>query len=83
MKVVLLNEYQPSEWEKLSGYLREHKYLTNEEARRVAHIVQRDKMAKMLKKWVKQGLLIKLTPPSGFVKGTKYKLPDALEVKKS
>ncbi|HOW59344.1 MAG TPA: putative DNA binding domain-containing protein [Candidatus Omnitrophota bacterium] len=82
VKVVLLNEHRISEWEKLSVYLQDNKYVTNEEARRITGVVQRDKMAKMLKNWVKHGLLIQIVPPSGYVKGTKYKLPDAQEVKK-
>ena len=79
--VVLFNENRPSEWEKLSAYLREKKYITNEEARRITGVVQRDKMAKMLKGWVKRGLLAQIVPPSGYVRGTKYRLPDQPEVK--
>lgn len=48
--------------------------------RKITGVVQKDKMAKILKNWVNQGLLIQLIPPSGFVKGTKYKLPDSSEV---
>ncbi|MCG2711673.1 MAG: hypothetical protein L6416_05045 [Candidatus Omnitrophica bacterium] len=80
IKVVLLNENRPSEWEKISAYLSEKKYITNEQARKITGIVQRDKMAKMLKLWANQGLLIQIIPPSGFVKGTKYKLSDRAEV---
>jgi ATP-dependent DNA helicase RecG len=82
VKVVLLNEYRPSEWEKISQYLKENKYITNEKARAITGIVHRDKMARMLKDWVKHGLLVQIIPPSGFVKGTKYKLTDAPDVKK-
>ena len=80
VKVVLLNEYRPSEWEKISVYLSENKYITNEQARKLTGIVQRDKMARMLKNWAKQGLLIQIIPHSGFVKGTRYKLSDSSEV---
>ncbi len=82
VRVVLLNEYRPSEWEKISSHLKENKYITNEEARKITGVVQRDKMAKMLKNWANQGLLIQIVPPSGYFKGTKYKLPDSQEVKK-
>ena len=82
VRVVLLNEYRPSEWEKISSHLKENKYITNEEARKITGVVQRDKMAKMLKGWANQGLLIQIVPPSGYFKGTKYKLPDSPEVKK-
>lgn len=81
IKVVLFNEHQASEWEKISAYLRENKYITNEQARNVTAIVQRDKMSYMLKRWVEQGLLIQIKPPSGFKKGTKYKLVDVPEIK--
>lgn len=81
IKVVLFNEHRASEWEKISAYLRENKYITNEQARNVTAIVQRDKMSYMLKRWVEQGLLIPIKPPSGFKKGTKYKLVDVLEIK--
>ncbi|MFH1783469.1 MAG: RNA-binding domain-containing protein [bacterium] len=80
VKVVLLNEYRPSEWEKISAYLSEKKYITNEQSRKITGVVQRDKMARMLKNWVKQGLLIQIIPQSGFVKGTRYKLSDSSEV---
>lgn len=82
VKVVLLNEKRASEWEKISSYLRENKYITNEEARKLTGVVHRDKMARMLKNWVKHGLLIQIVPPSNYVKGTKYKLSDAAEVKR-
>lgn len=80
VKVVLLNEFRPSEWEKISVYLSEKKYITNEQARKITGVIHRDKMARMLKNWVNQGLLIQIIPPSGFVKGTKYKLSDSSEV---
>lgn len=80
VKVVLLNEHRPTEWEKISVYLSEKKYITNEEAREITGVVHRDKMARILKNWVNQGLLIQIIPPSGFVKGTKYKLSDSSEV---
>lgn len=80
VKVVLLNEHRLSEWEKINVWFLEKKYITNEEARKITDVVQRDKMARMLKNWVNQGLLIQIIPPSGFVKGTKYKLPDSSEV---
>ncbi|MEW6419814.1 MAG: RNA-binding domain-containing protein [Nitrospirota bacterium] len=82
VKVVLLNEKRASEWEKISSYLRENKYITNEEARNLTGVVHRDKMARMFKSWVKHGLLIQIIPPSKYMKGTKYKLSDAAEVKR-
>lgn len=81
IRVVLFNEHQISEWEKISAYLRENKYITNEQARNVTAVVQRDKMSYMLRRWVEQGLLIQIKPPSGFKRGTKYKLVDVPEIK--
>lgn len=80
VKVVLLNEHRPSEWEKISEYLVENKYIANQKAREITGIVQRDKMAKILKNWVNQGLLIQIVPSSGFMKGTRYKLPGSSEI---
>ncbi|MFH1771325.1 MAG: RNA-binding domain-containing protein [Candidatus Omnitrophota bacterium] len=81
IRVALLNEHRASEWEKISAYLREYKYITNEKAREITSIVQRDKMSYMLRRWVEQGLLIQIKPSSGFKKGTKYKLVEATEIK--
>lgn len=82
VKVVLLNEKSVSEWEKISSFLRENKYITNEEARKLTGVIQRDKMAKMFRNWVKHGLLIQIIPPSKYKKGIKYKLSDSSEVKR-
>ncbi len=81
VKVVLFNEHRPDEWEKLSSYLTENKYITNEQARKITGILHRDKMSYKLRRWVSQGLLIQILPPSGFKKGTKYKLAGAPDVK--
>jgi len=82
VKVVLLNEIRATEWEKISKYLLEHKYINNEVARKITGILHRDKMSYLLRKWVNQGLLIQIIPPTGFVRGTKYKLTDRQEVNK-
>lgn len=82
VRVVLLNEKVATEWEKVSFYLERNKYITNEKARKITGIVQRDKMTQILKNWVRHGLLIQIIPPSGYVKGTKYKLPGTTELKK-
>lgn len=80
VRVVLLNEKAPNEWEKLRKYLQDHPHATNEEARRVSGVVQLHTMSRLLKKWVKQGLLVKLVPKTGYLKGTKYKLPESQEI---
>ena len=80
VRVILLNEKTPSEWEKMEHYFRKEKYVTNEQARKITGVVQRDRMARMLKKWVERGLLVQIIPPSGYLKGTKYRRPDAVEL---
>lgn len=82
VRVILLNEKIATEWDKVSFCLEKNKYITNEEARKITGVVHRDKMAKILKNWVKHGLLIQIIPPSGYVKGTKYRLPGAEEISK-
>ncbi len=78
----MLNEERADEWEKINAYLKEHKYISNEEARKITGVIQRDKMSRTLKNWVKRGLLIQIVPPSKYVKDTKYKLSDAQDVKR-
>lgn len=82
VRVVLFNEKVATEWERISSYLKENKYINNEEARQLTHVVQRDKMTRMLMKWVKRGLLVQIKPESGHVKLTKYRLSSVDEVKK-
>lgn len=80
IRVVLLNEIRATEWEKVSGYLEKEKYINNEQARALTSIKDRDKMTQLLKKWVKQGLLIQLIPPTGYLKGTRYRLPNTADL---
>lgn len=77
VRVILLNEKAPSEWEKVKNYLESNSYVTNEIARKVTGIVQNYHMSRLLSKWVDQGLLVK----SGKLKSSKYKLRDSEEVK--
>lgn len=77
--VVLFNEHTPAEWEKVKEFLETNRYIANREAREITGIVQLDKMSKMLSKWVKQGLLIKISP-DGSAKKTKYKLADRIDI---
>lgn len=80
VRVILFNEMAPSEWEKVLHFLTKHKFITNEEARNITGIPQRDKMSKLLRKWVNKGLLVKIQPRSGYVKATKYKLPESEQI---
>lgn len=80
VRIILLNEKVASEWEKINHYLKKNKYITNEIAREVTGVLQRDKMSQILKKWVDKGLLIQIKLPSGYVKATKYRLTDTSEI---
>ncbi len=77
VRVVLLNEKIVSEWKKVNSYLEKNKYINNETARAVTNVIQRDRMTKLLKNWVRQGLLVQIVPASGYVKGTRYRLPSS------
>lgn len=83
VRVILLNEKPPTEWEKVNFYLSENKYITNEMARNATGIIQAYKMSKLLEKWIKQGLLIKIEPILGYRKGVKYRLPETSEFNKN
>lgn len=80
VRVVLFNEKAPSEWDKVLHFFKSNKYITNEDARKVTNIPQRDKMSKMLRKWVNKRLLVAIRPESGYVKGVKYRLSEESEV---
>ena len=80
VRVVLFNEKVNTEWEKVQHYLKQNKYLTNEITRTITGIEQRDSMAKILKNWCEKGLLIQIKPPSGYVRATKYRLPNSNEL---
>ena len=82
VRVILLNEKSVDEWEKVRFCLEKNKYITNEGAREITGIIQRDKMTQMLRSWVDHGLLIQIKPPSGYIRGTKYRLPDTTEIAK-
>ncbi len=79
VKVILLNEEAPSEWDKVSAYLVENKYIGNTDARKILHIENTVKVSKMFNRWVKQALLTKITPRTGAKRNVRYRLPTADE----
>lgn len=81
VKVVLLNEEQPTEWEKIKKYLEKNKYIDNKIARDITGVVQTYKMSRLFKKWVEKGLLLKIEPESKNPRDVKYKLADINEIK--
>lgn len=81
IKVVLLNEKQQTEWEKVKEFLVKKRYITNAEAREITNVTQTHDMSRLFKKWVTQGLLIKIETDGGAPKFTKYKLSNAEDFK--
>lgn len=75
IKIVLLNSKAPGEWDKISNHLITNKYLSNSEARKVLKIEDTIKISKLLNRWVKQGLLTKITPRTGAKRNVRYRLP--------
>jgi len=82
VKVVLLNELIQTEWEKVEEYLKANKYISNKEAREITGVTQLDSMSKKLKKWVTQGLLLKIDHDSRSPRLTRYKLADKEDLQK-
>jgi len=77
--VVLWNEKESSEWEKLRDYLRRNRYIKNEEARSVTGIIQANDMSKRFAQWTKQGLLVRIPSDPNVRKNVKYKLANQPE----
>lgn len=74
VKLILLNELRQTEWECVEEYLTDNRYINNSKAREITNVKQLHEMSRLFRKWVKQGLLIKINPESGGHKATKYKL---------
>lgn len=79
VKVILLNEKAPSEWDKITHYLGRNKYITNREARKTLGIGDTVKVSKLFNRWVKQGLLTKIVPRTGAKRNIRYRLPTSDE----
>lgn len=75
VRVILLNEKAPSEWDKVSGYLMKNKYIVNSEARKILYTENTVKVSKFFHRWVKQGLLTKIIPRTGAKRNVRYRLP--------
>jgi|ERR1035437_192830 ATP-dependent DNA helicase RecG len=81
VKVVLLNEKRQSEWEKVKEYLVENRYINNSKAREITNVTQIHEMSRLLKRWVTQGLLLKIESEGSSPKFTRYKLYNAEDFK--
>lgn len=76
VEVILFNEARPSEWEKVRKYLKQNKYINNEEARAITGIIQVHKMSEKLKLWHNKGLLMRIPAEINIKKNVKYKLAE-------
>lgn len=76
--VVFFNETAPTEWDKVSHYLSQNKYISNADARLIlkADIIT---VSKLFSKWVKQGSITKIVPRTGAKRNIKYRLPNTDE----
>lgn len=79
VRVVFFNEKAPTEWDKVSHYLKNYKYISNKEARTILQIGDTVKVSKFFNRWVKQGLLIKIIPRTGSKRYVRYRLPESDE----
>ena len=79
VRVILFNELAPSEWDKVSDYLIKNKYITNSQAREILNTGDTVKVSKRFNRWVKQGLLTKITPRTGAKRNVRYRLPTSDE----
>lgn len=79
VRVILFNEQAPSEWDKVSDYLINNKYITNSQARGILNTGDTVKVSKRFNRWVKQGLLTKITPRTGAKRNVRYRLPTSDE----
>ena len=74
VNVVLFNMIKASEWDKVSFYLtNKEKYVSNELVREIIGNPDTSKVSRLLKRWVNQGLLMKID--TGAKKTVKYRLP--------
>ncbi len=70
--VVLLNEIRTDEWEIVKEYLEDNNYINNKKAREITHTQQSHSMSRLFRRWVDNGLVLKIE--SNNLKNTKYKL---------
>lgn len=79
LKVVFFNENAPTEWDKISHYLGENKYIKNEIAREILNIHDTSVVSRLLTRWTNQGLLTKIISREGAKRNTVYRLPSTDE----
>jgi len=72
VRVILLNELQSTEWDKIREYFENNSYINNTKAREITGVEQAHTMSRLLKKWADNGLILKIKTKNK--KDTKYKL---------
>ena len=80
VKVILSNEHAPDEWSKVNEYLQQNAYINNAKAREITSTIQTSKMSAMLKKWIQQGLIERVTNGSQSRRDYRYKLSSRPEL---
>lgn len=76
IQVVLWNQIETSEWEKIRDYLSRERYVGNAKGREITGIVQAQEMTKRFGQWVKQGLIIRIPSNPNVKRNVRYKLAD-------
>jgi ATP-dependent DNA helicase RecG len=79
VRVILLNESAPTEWDKVIQYLEEHKAINNAGARKLLGMADTSAVSRLLTRWTAQGLLVKVSPQSSSKRFTMYRLPTQKE----
>lgn len=75
LRVVLLNEKAPTEWDKIFHYLNQNKYINNQVARKILNIQDISVVSRLLARWTRQCLLTKIVPREGAKRNIIYRLP--------
>lgn len=75
--VFLFNEARPSAWDQVEAYLEKHGEIGNEQVRSVLRTDDRVRASKLLKSWVKPGLLV-VSNPTAAKQHRRYRRPGGL-----
>lgn len=79
VRVILWNESQPSDWDKIKEYFKNERFITNKIARDITWTIQVNKMSEKLRKWTEKWLLIKIPEDCNIKKSVKYKLTSDID----
>ena len=79
IRVILWNELQANDWNKIKILFKKEKYITNELAMEITWIIQINKMSEELKKWTNKWLLIRIPEDINIKSNVKYKLASDID----